>query len=101
MQTVGGHAYRSVYPGPFGAVLSPLLAGDHFVEKADLPRASSLCGACHEVCPVDIPIPDLLLRLRNKGNREGAPYPGISPMGPWALLASSPVAWKAALSRSR
>ncbi len=98
---VGGHAYRSVYPGPFGAVLSPLLAGDHFVEKADLPRASSLCGACHEVCPVDIPLPDLLLRLRNKGIREGVPYPGIPPLGPWALLASSPVAWKAALLGGR
>ena len=46
-----GHAYRSVYPGPVGAVLSPLLAGKHFPELADLPKASSLCGACNEVCP--------------------------------------------------
>ena len=94
-----GHAYRTVYPGPVGAVLSPLLAGKKFPELADLPTASSLCGACNEVCPVDIPIPDLLLRLRDKGKREGAPLAaaGTPPMGAWALLATQPTAWKAAL----
>ncbi|HTL68914.1 MAG TPA: lactate utilization protein B [Lacunisphaera sp.] len=94
-----GHAYRSVYPGPVGAVLSPLLAGERFPELADLPKASSLCGACNEVCPVNIPIPDLLLRLRAKGKAEGAPLAaaGTPPMGAWALLASQPTAWKAAL----
>lgn len=94
-----GHAYRSVYPGPVGAVLSPLLAGKKFPELADLPKASSLCGACHEVCPVNIPIPDLLLRLRAKGKSEGAPLASVGspPMGAWALLASQPTAWKAAL----
>ena len=96
-----GHAYRGVYSGPVGAVLSPLLAGAHFLEKADLPKASSLCGACHEVCPVNIPIPDLLLRLRDKGKREGAASPGLPPMGPWALLASQPAAWRAALVGGR
>ena len=96
---VSGHAYRSVYPGPVGAVLSPLLAGAHFPELADLPKASSLCGACNEVCPVDIPIPDLLLRLRDQGKRAGAPLASAAtpPMGLWALLASQPVAWRAAL----
>jgi len=96
---VSGHAYRTVYPGPVGAVLSPLLAGKKFPELADLPKASSLCGACNEVCPVDIPIPDLLLRLRDKGKREGAPLAaaGTPPMGAWALLATQPTAWKAAL----
>ncbi|MBX3750661.1 MAG: iron-sulfur cluster-binding protein [Opitutaceae bacterium] len=95
-----GHAYRAVYPGPVGAVLSPLLAGKNFPELADLPKASSLCGACNEVCPVDIPIPDLLLRLRDKGKREGASKAsaGTPPMGAWALLASQPTAWKAALT---
>ena len=93
-----GHAYRSVYPGPVGAVLSPLLMGERFPEKADLPKASSLCGACQEVCPVNIPIPDLLLRLRDKAKREGVPSPGTPPMGAWALLASQPMAWKAALA---
>jgi L-lactate dehydrogenase complex protein LldF len=97
----GGHAYRSVYPGPVGAVLSPLLLGKHFPEKADLPKASSLCGACNEVCPVNIPIPDLLLRLRDKAFTEGVPSPGTPPMGPWALLATQPAAWRAALVGGR
>lgn len=94
-----GHAYRAVYPGPVGAVLSPLLAGEKFPELADLPKASSLCGACNEACPVNIPIPDLLLRLREKGKSEGAPLAkaGTPPMGAWSLMASSPAAWKAAL----
>ncbi len=98
-----GHAYRSVYPGPLGAVLSPLLAGDRFADLADLPKASSLCGACHEVCPVNIPIPDLLLRLRARGKAEGAPRAAIGspPLGVWALLATQPTAWKAALFGGR
>jgi L-lactate dehydrogenase complex protein LldF len=97
----GGHAYRSVYPGPVGAVLSPLLLGKRFPEKADLPKASSLCGACNEVCPVDIPIPDLLLRLRDKAHAEGIPSPGTPPMGAWAILATQPAAWRAALAGGR
>ena len=61
-QQVGGHAYGSVYPGPIGAVITPQLIG---IEKtAQLPYASSLCGACREVCPVKIDIPRLLLHLR-------------------------------------
>ncbi|HXQ82211.1 MAG TPA: LutB/LldF family L-lactate oxidation iron-sulfur protein [Opitutaceae bacterium] len=97
----GGHAYRSVYPGPVGAVLSPLLLGERFPEKADLPKASSLCGACNEVCPVDIPIPDLLLRLRDRAHGEGVPSPGTPPMGAWSLLATQPAAWRAALAAGR
>ena len=95
-----GHAYRSVYPGPVGAVLSPLLSASHFSERADLPRASSLCGACHEVCPVDIPIEELLLRsLRDKRpKREGVKSPATPGMGAWAKLASQPLAWRAALA---
>jgi L-lactate dehydrogenase complex protein LldF len=94
-----GHAYRSVYPGPVGAVLSPLLKGNQFPELADLPKASSLCGACNEVCPVDIPIPDLLLRLRNRGKKEKAPRAGVGTPGfkMWSLLATQPAAWKTAL----
>ncbi|HEY6054913.1 MAG TPA: LUD domain-containing protein, partial [Gaiellaceae bacterium] len=58
----GGHAYGSVYPGPIGAILTPQLVG---IEKAaSLPFASSLCGACYEVCPVKIDIPTVLLHLR-------------------------------------
>jgi L-lactate dehydrogenase complex protein LldF len=62
-QAIGGHAYGSVYPGPIGAVLSPLLQPD-LPEVEKLPHASSLCGACQEACPVGIAIPDMLLRLR-------------------------------------
>lgn len=59
---VGGHAYGAVYPGPIGAVITPQLLG---IEKTkQLPYASSLCGACREVCPVKIDIPELLLHLR-------------------------------------
>ena len=59
----GGHAYGSVYPGPIGAILTPQLVG---VENAaSLPYASSLCGACYEVCPVKIDIPRVLLHLRS------------------------------------
>jgi L-lactate dehydrogenase complex protein LldF len=96
----GGHAYRSVYPGPVGAVLSPLLAGNRFPELADLPKASSLCGACNEVCPVNIPIPDLLLRLRDKAKREGAgeALKGTPKLGMWATLCSQPTMWKSALT---
>ena len=97
----GGHAYRSVYPGPVGAVLSPLLLGRRFPEKADLPKASSLCGACNEVCPVNIPIPDLLLRLRARAHTERVPSPGTPPMGAWSILASQPAAWKIALFGGR
>jgi L-lactate dehydrogenase complex protein LldF len=70
---IGGHAYGSVYPGPIGAVLTPLLDGLN-EETKWLPYASSLCGACQEVCPVRIPLPDYLLRLRrDKVRQVGAP----------------------------
>jgi L-lactate dehydrogenase complex protein LldF len=58
----GGHAYGSVYPGPIGAILTPQLMQMKFAQS--LPYASSLCGACYEVCPVKINIPDVLLELR-------------------------------------
>ncbi len=61
-QSVGGHAYGWVYPGPMGAILTPAYAG---LERASpLPDASTLCGRCAQVCPVDIPLPDLLRALR-------------------------------------
>jgi L-lactate dehydrogenase complex protein LldF len=61
-QQIGGHAYGSVYPGPIGAVITPQLIG--LGNAKQLPYASSLCGACREVCPVKIDIPELLLHLR-------------------------------------
>jgi iron-sulfur cluster protein len=60
----GGHAYESVYPGPIGAILTPQLAG--MEEGRSLPYASSLCGACYEVCPVEIDIPRVLVHLRSR-----------------------------------
>ena len=61
---VGGHAYGWVYPGPIGAVISPVLVG--LPQARDLPNASSLCGACRDVCPIKINIPHMLLSLRNR-----------------------------------
>jgi L-lactate dehydrogenase complex protein LldF len=60
----GGHAYGSVYPGPIGAILTPQLMEMHHAQS--LPYASSLCGACYEVCPVKINIPEVLLELRSQ-----------------------------------
>lgn len=96
-----GHAYRATYGGPVGAVLSPLLFGKQFPELADLPKASSLCGACREVCPVDIPIPDLLLRLRDKAKREHISQPGDLPFAPFAVLATSPKIWRSAMTMAK
>ena len=69
---IGGHAYGWVYSGPIGALITPQFTS---IEQArELPFASSLCGACREVCPVKINIPDLLLHLRSKA-QEMAPAP--------------------------
>ncbi len=72
---IGGHAYGTVYPGPIGKIVTPHMLG---LEKTrDLPTASSMCGACGEVCPVKIPIPALLRRLREEAVRapdEGPHY---------------------------
>jgi L-lactate dehydrogenase complex protein LldF len=62
----GGHAYGSPYPGPIGAILSPQIRGIGSAIDASLPYASSLCGACYEVCPVAIDIPEVLVHLRAK-----------------------------------
>jgi L-lactate dehydrogenase complex protein LldF len=59
---IGGHAYDSVYSGPMGKVLTPLLSAG--AKGRDLPGASTLCGACTEACPVEIPLADMLVRLR-------------------------------------
>jgi L-lactate dehydrogenase complex protein LldF len=61
---IGGHAYGHVYPGPIGKILTPQMEG--LDQAGVLATASSLCGACGEVCPVRIPIPDLIRRLRNE-----------------------------------
>jgi L-lactate dehydrogenase complex protein LldF len=69
---IGGHAYGWVYTGPIGALITPQLTS--IGQARELPFASSLCGACREVCPVKINIPDLLLHLRSKA-QEAAPAP--------------------------
>src|SRR5579875_1328622 len=66
----GGHSYSSVYPGPIGAILTPQLIG--IKQAKSLPYASSLCGACYEVCPVKINIPEVLLYLRGQVTRQAS-----------------------------
>lgn len=67
----GGHAYGWVYSGPMGAVLTPLLAGDQ-PEAAEVANASTLCGACMQACPVEIPLQDMLLALRRRRSTDAA-----------------------------
>ena len=93
---VGGHAYRAVYPGPLGIVLSPLLAKDPS-KYADLPKACSLCGACADVCPAKIPLPDLILQMRDKMKREKMKVANDINFKGWAVLASSPKLWRAVM----
>src|SRR5260370_42140436 len=73
---VGGHAYAAVYPGPIGKILTPQVEG--VKARHELMHASSLCGACVQICPVGIPITELLIRLR----RRAAPPPPRPPAPP-------------------
>ena len=92
-ERTGGHAYGSVYPGPIGAILTPLLKGvGHDAQVDSLPYASSLCGRCLEVCPVRIDIPEILVHLRAKvvdAHRNGRPKPQDLAMKAAALLFAS------------
>lgn len=83
---VGGHAYGSVYPGPIGAVLTPLIddAQSDSTTRRDLPWASSLCGACAEVCPVRIPLDNLLVSLRRRQIEAGSSRVERSALKAWA-----------------
>jgi len=76
-ERTGGHAYGSVYPGPIGAILSPQLTGLDAGANRSLPYASTLCGACFDVCPVRIDIPQVLVHLRQRDvdARRGQPSP--------------------------
>jgi len=91
----GGHAYGWAYSGPIGAILAPGLLG---LERAmPLQFASSLCGACAEVCPVRIPIPELLVYWRERAAEEGlTPRSEAIGMRVWATLAEHPVVFGAA-----
>jgi len=98
-ERVGGHAYGSVYPGPIGAILNPLLRGVEDEQTASLPYASSLCGACFEVCPVRIDIPSVLVDQRarvvdsHRGDRvpkaEAVAMKGAS----WTLSSARRLGW--------
>ena len=88
-QNIGGHAYGWVYPGPMGAVLTPTYVG---LENAlDLPHASTLCNQCGVVCPVKIPLPDLLRKLREKQFERGLrPWTERAGLALWGWLARHP-----------
>ncbi|MGZ5092013.1 MAG: LutB/LldF family L-lactate oxidation iron-sulfur protein [Burkholderiales bacterium] len=88
-QSIGGHAYGWVYPGPMGSVLTPTYAG---LENAlDLPHASTLCNQCGVVCPVKIPLPDLLRKLREKQFARGLrPWGERAGLAIWGWTARHP-----------
>ena len=109
---IGGLAYGTTYPGPIGSIVSPHLLG--LEPTQDLPTASSLCGACSEVCPVGIPIPDLLVQLRRAAKHE--PDAGHGPLAgqgsakdwrealawkAWAWLNERPRLYRAAVALAR
>ncbi len=91
--TVGGHAYGWVYPGPVGAVLTPNLIG--LEEARHLPNASSFCGRCEEVCPMRIPLPGLMRKLREQEfDRRLNPAAVRTGIGAWAWLARRPALYR-------
>lgn len=90
---ISGHGYGHVYPGPVGAVLAPLLEKKSG-RLSQLPKASTLCGSCEEVCPVKIPIPDMLLHLRDENGEKGS-WSGFS------IMATDPKKWGVAKSAAR
>jgi L-lactate dehydrogenase complex protein LldF len=86
--TIGGHAYASVYPGPIGAVLSPALAG--VPEAGHLAQASTFCGRCEEVCPVEIPLVSLMRKWRGEFLAQPSSWRARAMLRGWALLALRP-----------
>jgi L-lactate dehydrogenase complex protein LldF len=103
---IGGHAYGTTYPGPIGKIISPHMLGLEATKT--MATASSLCGACGEVCPVKIPIPDLLMRLREESFSEPHANPAMRGQGAgysrlitavwqaWAMVYRSPSLYKLA-----
>ncbi|MDR5812959.1 lactate utilization protein B [Caballeronia sp. LZ033] len=91
-QKIGGHAYGWVYPGPMGSVLTPAYVG---IDRAlDLPQAATLCGECNSVCPVGIPLSDLLRKLREKQmERRLRPWKERAGLTVWGYLAKHPTAY--------
>jgi L-lactate dehydrogenase complex protein LldF len=88
-QSVGGHAYGWVYPGPMGSVLTPTYVG--LQNALDLPNASTLCGQCHVACPVKIPLPELLRKLREQQfDLKLKPWYEVFALRAWGWLALHP-----------
>jgi len=98
-ERTGGHAYGSVYPGPIGAVLSPQLTG--VKDNPSLPFASSLCGACYDVCPVAIDIPTMLVHLRAEAVASKGMKAERAAMGGVSSLMRHPRLYGAALRMGR
>jgi len=87
---IGGHAYGSVYPGPIGAVLTPALPGTH--DGGELAGASTFCGRCESVCPIEIPLVALMRRWRERAFASGS-WRQRGMLRAWALLAAHPRAY--------
>jgi len=97
---IGGHAYDSVYSGPIGAVLSPLLEG--YEQRGELPYASSLCAACTEVCPVKIPLHELLIQHRQDEVEQGrTSFAEKMAFKGFAFLTSHPAVYEQAIKAAR
>ncbi len=93
---VGGHAYGWVYPGPMGAVLTPQLIGVH--EAGHLPNASTFCGRCESVCPMEIPLTKLMRHWREREFDQGeSPWQIRAIIRVWAFLAKRPELYHAAM----
>jgi L-lactate dehydrogenase complex protein LldF len=88
-QSVGGHPYGWVYPGPIGSILTPSYVG--LANALDLPQASTLCNQCGVVCPVKIPLPDLLRKLREQQFEQHLrPWSERAGLRLWSWLAGHP-----------
>jgi L-lactate dehydrogenase complex protein LldF len=95
-RAVGGHPYGDVYPGPIGAVLSPVLFG--LEGREELPYACTLCGACLEVCPARIDLPRMLVHLRERVVDEGDAFGWLKPaMKSYEFAATRPRVWNGVL----
>ena len=94
-QAIGGHAYEAVYPGPIGAVMTPLIAG--LESSRDLPNASTFCGRCESVCPMQIPLPKLMRHWRTEVfSRHLTPVRQRWGIKLWAAVARQPLLYRLA-----
>jgi L-lactate dehydrogenase complex protein LldF len=99
-RSVGGQAYGSPYSGPIGAVITPLLEGMRGERSSELPFFSSLCGACHQACPVGIPLHDLLVRARAAVDTPASRRMKLG-FRVWSQLWRRPAAYRASVALAR